>query len=150
MTPGQTSALVTFAAPADDGNSEILGYAVQVISGGEVQRTITGIGPDQNSVEVTGLAPGTAYRFRVLAINRMGSSPVSEVSDPVEVTGEPAPPGNEPAPPGNEAGAAGERAGAAGERAGAAGEPAGRGRSRHRAGRRWSQPDGRHLRTHRR
>ena len=83
---GVGSATVTWAAPLDDGGTQLLGYEVQVMSGTELVRTLGAIGPDMTSAEVDGLAGETPYRFRVRALNDVGWSEWSDASAEVETT----------------------------------------------------------------
>jgi hypothetical protein len=73
-----TSALVSWTAPADTGRSPITGYVATAAPGGQSCST-TGA----TSCIVTGLTPGTAYTFTVVAKNAVGSSGASAPSSPV-------------------------------------------------------------------
>jgi hypothetical protein len=77
-TAGSGSATVTWRAPRQNGGSPITGYVVSVYQGASTQvlRTVTAPGT-ATSVTVTGLTSGTAYRFRVAAVNEVGTGPVS-------------------------------------------------------------------------
>jgi hypothetical protein len=72
-----TSASVAFTAPANVGGSPITSYAVQ--------STPDGIGATGSSspITVSGLTTGTAYTFRVTALNSYGPSPASAASNSV-------------------------------------------------------------------
>jgi Ca2+-binding RTX toxin-like protein len=78
---GSAGATVSWSAPASDGGSGITGYSVQVLSGTTVQRTVT-VG-NVHSTVVTGLTNGTAYSFRVAAVNAVGSGAMSTASSAV-------------------------------------------------------------------
>ena len=78
-TPGNAQATVRWAAPAN-GGSPITSYRIQVRTGATVVRTITGIAPGAASSVVTGLTNGTAYNFRVRAVNAIGVGPLSAAS----------------------------------------------------------------------
>ena len=80
---GDAQATVSFTPPADDGGSAITEFRVEVLTGGAVQRTVTGIAPTATSTVVTGLTNGTAHTFRVIAVNAVGAGPASAASAPV-------------------------------------------------------------------
>ena len=89
-TGGNTTATVTWTAPASDGGSPIQQYVVvsypgnqQVVVGGNVLRTT-----------VSGLTNGTSYVFTVRAANAQGSGPESIRSNFVIPIGPPAAPAN--------------------------------------------------------
>ncbi len=82
-TAGNTSATVNWTAPANDGGSAITSYEVQVLTGGGVVRTVTGIPATATNTVVTGLTNGTAYTFRVVAVNAAGASLPSAESNVV-------------------------------------------------------------------
>jgi Ca2+-binding RTX toxin-like protein len=88
---GNAAADVSWTAPASNGGAAITGYTVQVRTGTTVVRTIplTGTG---TSTTVTGLTNGTAYNFRVQAVNAVGAgalSPASNAVTPATVPGVP-------------------------------------------------------------
>jgi hypothetical protein len=76
-TGSGTSVSVAFTAPANVGGSAITSYAVQ--------STPDGIGATGSSspITVSGLTTGTAYTFRVTALNSYGPSPASAASNSV-------------------------------------------------------------------
>ncbi len=84
---GNAQATVSWTAP-NNGGSAITGYTVRVIN----PTTGAQVGADRpagataTSLVVTGLTNTTAYRFRVLATNAIGSSPVSADSNTVTPT----------------------------------------------------------------
>jgi len=83
--PGNTSASVGWSAPSSDGGLPISGYQVQIspaAPGGTVQVTGT-------TAAVSGLSNGTAYTFRVSAVNAVGTGPASAPSAPVTPTAPP-------------------------------------------------------------
>jgi len=80
-----SSVLLSWAAPASDGNSALMGYGVQVLRAGEVLRTIDGISTAEPRVEVSGLEPGTSYTFRVFAVTLAGAGEASDAV-PAETT----------------------------------------------------------------
>lgn len=74
-TAGDTSASVTFTAPANVGGGAITGYTVVSTPSG-----ITGTGTS-SPIVLTGLTNGTAYTFKVFANNAYGPSPLSAASN---------------------------------------------------------------------
>jgi hypothetical protein len=76
-SPSGTTASVAFTAPANVGGSAITSYAVQ--------STPDNIGATGASspITVSGLTTGTAYTFRVTALNSYGPSPASAASNSV-------------------------------------------------------------------
>ena len=81
-TAGDGEATVSWTAPASDGGSPITGYVVTpyVGYGPRLSTTFTSTATTQT---VTGLVNGTEYRFRVQAINAVGTSGYSTVTNPV-------------------------------------------------------------------
>ena len=77
-TAGDSSATVTFTAPAN-GGSAITGYTVSVYSGGTKVGTVSGV---STSINVTGLVNGTTYTFTVKATNAIGTGLESEGNAP--------------------------------------------------------------------
>ncbi len=92
---GDGSATVTFTAPGDTGSSPITSFEVVAEAGGAVAGTVTGVAATATTAVVTGLTNGTAYTFRVRAVNAVGDGPLSAPSN--EVT--PAVPVTAPAAP---------------------------------------------------
>jgi predicted phage tail protein len=99
-TRGNAQVILSWAAPALDGGSQVTGYDLYVgttadLSGNAPVARVTG-----TVVTVTNLINGTRYYFRVAAVNRVGGGPASnEVSAvPLTVPGAPtgltATPGN--------------------------------------------------------
>ncbi|KGN40630.1 N,N-dimethylformamidase beta subunit family domain-containing protein, partial [Knoellia aerolata] len=82
-TAGDESAVVSWTEPAD-GGSPITGYTVTPYIGGTAQTptTVTG-NPPATTTTVSGLTNGTAYTFRVAAINAFGSGAASTSSNTV-------------------------------------------------------------------
>ena len=76
-TAGDGQATVSFASPAFDGGSPIIGYTVTSIPGG-IRASSTA-----SPITVTGLTNGKAYQFTVIAFNAVGSSLVSTASNTV-------------------------------------------------------------------
>lgn len=71
----QTSALLSWTPPENDGGSEILHYLVEKReidrkTWATVKAEVQG---DKIPYKVSGLAPGTEYYFRVTAVNEYGS-----------------------------------------------------------------------------
>jgi hypothetical protein len=81
-TGGNANATARWTAPAT-GGSPITSYRFQVLTGATVVRTITGIAPTAVSNVVTALTNGTAYNFRVQAVNAIGTGPLSAASNAV-------------------------------------------------------------------
>jgi len=75
--PGNTSATVSFTAPAITGGSTITSYTVTSSPGGF---TSSGVSLSQT---VTGLTNGTSYTFTVTATNAIGTGPASTASNAV-------------------------------------------------------------------
>jgi hypothetical protein len=83
-TAGNASATVNWAAPANTGGAAITEYRVQVRnSAGTVLRTVNAIAPTARSTTVTSLTNGTAYNFRVRAVNSAGPGALSAASNSV-------------------------------------------------------------------
>ncbi|WP_404350837.1 fibronectin type III domain-containing protein [Phycicoccus jejuensis] len=82
------SALLTWTPPSDTGGQPITGYQLQVRTGTTVveTRTLTGA---PTSTTVTGLTNGTAYTFRLAAVNALGASAFSAASNAVTPAGVP-------------------------------------------------------------
>jgi hypothetical protein len=81
-------ASVSWSAPASDGGAAISSYKVEVLdSSSTVIKTVTVDAP-ATSTTVSGLTPGTVVRFRVSAINSVGTSVSSSTSNAVTVIGD--------------------------------------------------------------
>ncbi len=80
---GNAQATVAWTAPANTGGSAITSYNVEVRTGTTVVRTVTGIAPTATSTVVTTLTNGTAYTFRVRAVNAVGAGVFSAASNAV-------------------------------------------------------------------
>jgi hypothetical protein len=76
-SPQDSSAQVSFSAPAITGGSPITSYTVTSNPGG-----FTASGAS-SPLTVTGLTNGTSYTFTVTATNAIGTSPASTASSPV-------------------------------------------------------------------
>jgi hypothetical protein len=81
---GNASASVSWTAPASDGGSPITNYTVTPFIGSTAQ-TPTTVG-NVTSTTVSGLTNGTAYTFKVKAVNAVGPGPDSAASSPVTPT----------------------------------------------------------------
>ncbi len=80
--PGNAQVTVNWTAPASTGGSAITGYVVTPFIGATAQTPAASSGTGTSKV-VTGLANGTAYTFRVAAVNAAGTGSASAASDPV-------------------------------------------------------------------
>jgi hypothetical protein len=80
--PASRSALVTWTASSNDGDSAITGYTVTPYDGATAQTPVQ-VGASATSATVSGLTNGTSYTFKVTATNGVGDSPASAASDPV-------------------------------------------------------------------
>jgi len=80
---GDTTAQISFTAPANNGGSAITSYTVTSTPGG---LTATGAA---SPLTVNGLTNGTAYTFTLTATNAVGTGPVSTASAAVTPTGVP-------------------------------------------------------------
>jgi len=102
-TRGNTQAAVSWTSPAD-GGSPITGYRVQVLRNGGLVRTVNLSGTATSTV-ITGLVNGTAYTFRVSALNAIGLGSLSAASNAVTPASVPGAPGIRAAGPGTAGGA---------------------------------------------
>ena len=84
-TPGNTSATVNWTPPANNGGSPITGYQVRVVNVATNAQVgaLRPAGPTATSLVVTGLTNGTQYRFQVRALNAVGASAYSALSNTV-------------------------------------------------------------------
>lgn len=84
-TAGEASATASWTAPASDGGSNITGYVVTPYQGfsAEPSRTFATVDTTQT---ITDLVGGSTYRFRVQAINTVGTGPFSRTSNEVTPT----------------------------------------------------------------
>jgi titin len=70
-----TSLTLTWGLPSSDGGSPITDYKIEVSSnGGSTWTAITHTASDSRTFNVTGLAKGTSYRFRVSTVTGVGTS----------------------------------------------------------------------------
>lgn len=86
-TAGNLQAVVTWAAPANNGGSAITLYTV---TSAPEAKTCTSTGA--LTCTVTGLTAGTTYTFTVTATNANGTSAPSAASSPIQILGTPSPP----------------------------------------------------------
>jgi len=86
---GNTTASVAWTPPASNGGSAITSFSVQVINPvtgaqiGALQPTTGATAGTATSLVVTGLTNGTSYQFRVRALNAIGSSIPSGLSNTI-------------------------------------------------------------------
>jgi putative cell wall-binding protein len=102
-TAGNTNALLTWTAPANDGGSPITDYLVNVYSNGSSVKTVD-TGSTTPSATVVDLANGTPYTFTVNAQNSVGYSTTSSATSvviPTAPAGVPDAPTNVAATAGN-------------------------------------------------
>ena len=83
---GNGPATVSWTAPASNGGSPITGYVVTPLHRVFTPQPPTTFGSTATTQIVTGLTNGTQYRFRVQAINAVGTSGRSMVTNPVTPT----------------------------------------------------------------
>ena len=81
VTPGNALINLSWTAPASTGGSAITDYVIQYSSNdGSTWTTFSDGVSTATSATVTGLTNGTAYRFRVAAVNSVGTGPYSVAS----------------------------------------------------------------------
>ena len=83
-SPGSTSVSVSWVAPLKNGGAAVSGYVVTPYVGGVAQAPRT-FASTATSQEITGLVAGTAYSFRVAAVNTVGTGARSAPSAVVTV-----------------------------------------------------------------
>jgi titin len=81
-TAGKASAVVRWAAPADDGGAPITAYEVRAYRGGLLVG-VAAAPAGATAVTVTGLVNGRPHTFAVSAINSFGTGPESALSPAV-------------------------------------------------------------------
>jgi hypothetical protein len=84
---GDTSTVVSWSPPSDDGGNPITSYLVTASNGA----TCTAIAP-ATSCKITGLTNGTSYTFTAKAINNIGTGVASATSPASVPAGLPTPP----------------------------------------------------------
>ena len=84
VSAGDSAATVNWTAPASNGGSAITGYVVTPYIAGVAQTAQT-FSSTATTETVTGLTPGTAYTFKVAAVNAAGTGPASAASAAVTV-----------------------------------------------------------------
>ena len=92
---GEGQASLSWTAPARDNGSAIVDYAVQFSkNGGQSWSNFVHAPSTETSITVTGLTNGTAYLFRVAAVNGVGVGDYSAASNSVMPIGKPEAPTN--------------------------------------------------------
>jgi predicted phage tail protein len=81
-TAGNAEATISWITPNDDGGSPITGYVVTPYVG-YIEHPSTTFDASSTTRTVTGLINGKTYRFRVRAINAIGTGGYSKVTNPV-------------------------------------------------------------------
>ncbi len=76
-TPANTRVTLSFDVPADAGGAAITDYVIEQSTAGGAWTTVADGVSGLASAEITGLVNGTAYAFRVAAVNSAGTSPFS-------------------------------------------------------------------------
>ena len=75
---GQTEIDLSWTAPSDDGGAAIIGYKIEVSTGGSSwSDLVSDTGSTRTSYSHTGLSAGTTRHYRVSAINSAGTGPAS-------------------------------------------------------------------------
>ncbi len=84
-TPGNASVALVWRAPGNDGGGAISNYIIEYkVDGPSITWTrFPRVASNATTANVTGLANGTNYLFRVTAVNAAGIGPASNTSDPV-------------------------------------------------------------------
>jgi len=90
-TAGNASATVNWTAPANNGGSPVTGYVVTPFVG-TTAGTPRSFASTATPQVITGLTNGTAYTFKVAAVNAAGTGPQSGASNSVTPRTEPATP----------------------------------------------------------
>jgi Ca2+-binding RTX toxin-like protein len=93
-TAGTGNAVVRWTAPASNGGSAIIRYEVRVVNNATNANVgaLRNAGANATQLTVTGLNNGTAYRFRVRAVNAIGNGAFSADSNVVTPAGVPGAP----------------------------------------------------------
>jgi N,N-dimethylformamidase beta subunit-like, C-terminal/Domain of unknown function (DUF4082)/Fibronectin type III domain/Bacterial Ig domain len=77
-----SQAQVSWKAPSSEGGGPISGYTVTPYVGATAQTAVK-VGATSMSLDLTGLANGTTYTFKVAATNSVGTSELSQASNAV-------------------------------------------------------------------
>ena len=80
-TAGNAQATVSWTAPTNNGGSPITSYSLYIYNGSTLVGTVLGV--TSMSANVTGLTNGTAYNFKIAAVNADGTGPQSTASNVV-------------------------------------------------------------------
>lgn len=85
-TAGNTSVRLSWSAPSFDGGAAVSDYVVEVSTDGTTWSTFDDGVSTARTATVTGLVNGVTHRFRVAAVNSVGTGAVSPVATAVPVT----------------------------------------------------------------
>ncbi len=87
--PATGTATARWTAPASNGGSPVTGYVVTVLDSADAQvGALRPAGAAATSLVVTGLGENVTYRFRVAAVNAVGTGAASDPSNPVTPLGD--------------------------------------------------------------
>ena len=84
-TAGNTQVQLSWSAPSFDGGAAVTDYVVQFSTDGTSWSTFDDGVSAARAATVTGLVNGVTHRFRVAAVNSVGTGPVSPVATAVPV-----------------------------------------------------------------
>jgi titin len=87
MSITKDKATIAWSAPPTDGGSPVTGYVIEAKRPYDHRWTVvkTDVPAGATSCEVTGLIPDADYEFRVLAVNKAGTSRPSDLSQKIKI-----------------------------------------------------------------
>lgn len=96
-TPGGSSAIITWTAPANNQGSPIISYTIISTTGSPAVSSNTSFSgiilvSSVNTTTISGLTPGSSYTFAVFVTSAKGNSVNSSTTSPVTILGPPGPP----------------------------------------------------------